>query len=49
MRALRGRIREREIDLTNNGDKVYYKKPGEDKWRGPGVVIRRDGKTVMIK
>ena len=43
MRAPQGRIKEDEIDLANNGDKVYYKKAGEDKWRGPGVVIRRDG------
>ena len=33
MRALQGKIREHEIELVNNGDKVYYKKVGEDKWR----------------
>ena len=31
MRALHGKIRENEVELVNNGDKIYYKKLGEEK------------------
>ena len=44
-----GKIREHEIELANKGGKVYYKKVGEEKWKGPRVVIGKDGKTVVIK
>ena len=30
-------------------DRVYYKKKWEEKWKGPGMVIGRDGKTVVVK
>ena len=29
--------------------KYNTKKIGEEKWRGPGVVIGRDGKMVVVK
>ena len=48
-RALCNKIREHGVELAKNGVKVYYKKMGEEKWRCPGVVIGRNGKTVMIK
>ena len=28
---------------------VVYKRQGEDKWRGPGNVIGRDGKQVLVR
>ena len=31
------------------GEKVYYKKDMEDKWRGPAKVIGKEGKTVIVK
>ena len=31
------------------GDKVYYKKEKEKMWRGPAIVIGRDGKNVIVK
>ena len=48
-KALRHRIRKHPIEEAREGDRVYYKKQGEQKWRGPGKVIGRDGKTVVIK
>ena len=35
--------------MAKNSDKVYYKKMGKEKWRGPGVVIGWDGKIIVIK
>ena len=48
-RALKGKIRVHRIEEAQVGDKVFYKKKGEEKWRGPGRIIGRDGKVVMIK
>ena len=31
------------------GEKVYYKRDKEDRWRGPARVIGTDGKTVIVK
>ena len=47
MRSLQGKFKEHEIDLANNGNKVYYKKVGEDKWRGLGEVIGNNDKTIF--
>ena len=30
-------------EIYRNGDKVFYKRPNEDGWRGPGRVIGQDG------
>ena len=48
-RALMGQIVEHKVELAQAGEKVYYKRSGENEWRGPAVVIGRDGKTVVVK
>ena len=48
-RALKHNIRESDAHDVTNGDEVYYKRNGEDEWRGPGTVIGRDGKQVLVK
>src|SRR6201990_198253 len=48
-RALKGKIRAHRIEEAQVGDKVFYKKIGEEKWRGPGRIIGRDGKVVFVK
>ena len=48
-RALKGRIREHKIEKAKMEDKVYYKKEKEKLWRGPAVVIGRNGKNVIVK
>ena len=48
-RALRHNVRNTCIDSLENGDEVYYKRNDENEWRGPGIVIGRDGKTVIVK
>ena len=48
-RALLRQVREDDISHVYTGDSVYYKRVGEDMWHGPGKVIGRDGKEVLVK
>ena len=48
-RALKHNVREGEGQTVEMGDSVYYKRIDDAKWRGPGVVIGRDGKQVLVK
>ena len=48
-RALKGRIREHKVEEAKIGDKVYYKREKDHKWRGPEIVIGMDGKNVILK
>ena len=48
-RALKGNIREHKLESAEVGKEVYYKREGENEWRGPAKVIGRDGKTVIVK
>ena len=48
-RALSHQVREDNVAELRNGDSVYYKRNGETKWRGPGNVIGRDGKQVLVR
>ena len=48
-RALKHNIRESDAQDITNGDEVHYKRNGENQWRGPGTVIGRDGKQVLVK
>src|SRR5215469_7839953 len=48
-KALRKNIREHKYEDSNIGDKVYYKRENEKRWRGPGRVIGRDGKNILVK
>ena len=47
-RALRHKIRASEQHFVN-GDKVFYKRPGKEKWLGPGKVVFQDGKVVFVR
>ena len=48
-RALLNQVREDNVAELKNGDSVVYKRVGEDRWQGPGVVIGRDGKQVLVR
>src|SRR5215469_16111224 len=48
-RALMSRIREHNIEKTQIGDKVLYKRENEKRWRGPAKVIGVDNKTIIVK
>lgn len=48
-RALRHNIRSSEISEIENGDEVYYKRNDSHEWYGPGIVIGRDGKQVLVR
>ena len=47
-RALRSKVRASEQRFVN-GDRVYYKREGHDKWLGPGKVVFQDGKVVFVR
>lgn len=47
-RALRHKIRTSNA-VYHHGDRVYYKRDGNNKWKGPGSIIGQDGKIVLIR
>ena len=47
-RALRGKIRAAE-DIFENGDMVFYKREGKERWLGPATVVFQDGKVVFVR
>ena len=46
--ARRTKVRAAE-QIYTNGDMVYYKREGKEKWLGPGKVIFQDGKVVFVR
>ena len=47
-RALRSKVRTSE-QMFQNGDRVFYKREGKDRWLGPGKVVFQDGKVVFVR
>ena len=47
-RALRHKIRASE-QVFKNGDRVYYKRQGSEKYLGPGRVVFQDGKVIFVR
>ena len=47
-RALRCKIRASEQKFVN-GELVYYKREGQEKWLGPGKVVFQDGKVIFVR
>ena len=48
-RALRRNIRSSGDIKYFTGDKIYYKRAAEARWRGPAVVLGQDGQQVLVK
>ncbi|KAK3862758.1 hypothetical protein Pcinc_031405 [Petrolisthes cinctipes] len=48
-RALRHNIRLSDFNDIQNGDEVFYKRNDSHEWHGPGVVIGRDGKQILVR
>ena len=48
-KAMTSNIRETDSVLVKIGDSVYYKRNSSNEWKGPAVVVGRDGKQVLIK
>ena len=48
-RALLHNVREDNMVGLQNGDQVYFKRDSENQWRGPGIVIGKDGKQVLVR
>ena len=48
-RALSRNITKTEDDKVELGNFVYYKRDGEDSWRGPARVIGKDGKINILR
>ncbi|KAK6191222.1 hypothetical protein SNE40_002958 [Patella caerulea] len=47
-RGLRAKLRASE-QIFQNGDMVYYKREGKDRWLGPGRVVFQDGKVIFVQ
>ena len=47
-RALRYKVRAVEKKFEQ-GSKVYYKRDGQDRWRGPATVIGNDGSVYFLR
>ena len=47
--ALKSKTRVTTAVAYNLGDSVYYKRKDSDKWRGPGVIIGKENKQVLVK
>ena len=47
-RALRHKVRASEQKF-NNGDVVYYKRQGNERYLGPAKVVFQDGKVVFVR
>ena len=47
-RALRHKIRT-SGEYYQHGDRVYYKRDDDHRWKGPGIVIGQDGKVVFVR
>ena len=48
-RALRHNVRDSHASEISSGDEVFYKRNDSKEWRGPGIVIGRDGKQFIVK
>ena len=48
-RALKHKVRSCNDAVFENGDKVYYKRNNNPKWKGPGYVIGQENKNVLVK
>jgi transposase InsO family protein len=48
-RALRRQTRTSTNEIYQMGEKVYYKRPSKNEWRGPGKVIGQDGVVVFLR
>ena len=47
-RALRSKVRAAE-QKYEHGDRVFYKRDGQDRWLGPGKVVFQDGKVIFVR
>ena len=48
-RALRMKLRTSNDLVVENGDSVFYRRENFKGWKGPGTVIGRDGKLVVVR
>ena len=47
-RALRTKVRVAE-EIFENGDTVYYKREGKERWMRPAKVVFQDGKVIFVR
>ena len=48
-RALLHKVRPTNFDSVVSGASVFYKRIGDSAWHGPGIVIGRDGKQILVR
>ena len=47
-KALRNKVRASE-QVFENGDRVFYKRKGKERWLGPEKVVFQDGNVVFVR
>lgn len=48
-RALRMKLRTSNNTVVRNGESVFYKRLNSPGWKGPGIVIGRDGQLIIVR
>ena len=48
-RAIRSKLRPTTSLIYETGDEVYYKRNDSNQWKGPGTVIGKENKQVIVK
>ena len=48
-RALDHNTRSSSVNDLENGQEAFYKRNDSSEWHGPGIVIGRDGKQVLVR
>ena len=48
-RAMKARVRTHNDHKYYQGDRVYYKRDKEERWRGPATVVIQEGSKVLLK
>ena len=48
-RALKSKVRTSTSLIYQNGEAVYYWREGDRRWRGPGRIIGKDNKNILVR
>ena len=48
-RAIKSKLHPTASSIYELGDEVYYKQNDSDQWKGPGTVLRKENKQVIVK
>lgn len=46
---MKHQVRTYSDEVYQNGDKVYYKRKDYKGWKGPGIVLGKDGQLMLVR